>query len=210
MPLEADAADFGVWLARLIRAAAVGAAGCSRWPRRLGVSTLPRMASEKRRGLVLIGVLKLLKSLALFVAGVGLLSLLHRDAAQVLRTGIDFLRLDAHAHLVEELIAKVAGISRHTMRNLGVGTLLYAVVFGIEGCGLLLGKAWAEYLTALVTVSFLPIEGYELVHHPSIVKGLVILINAAIVAYLVIEIRRRKHQKKHQKSEEAGATASIL
>ncbi|MES1175830.1 MAG: DUF2127 domain-containing protein [Myxococcales bacterium] len=167
------------------------------------------MASDGRRGLLVIGVLKLLKSLALFVAGVGLLSLLHRDAAETVRAWIDLLRLDAHAHLIERLIAKVAGISHRTMRNLGVGTLLYAVVFGVEGVGLLLAQAWAEYLTTFVTVSFLPIEGYELITHPSVVKGLVILVNAAIVVYLVIEIRRRRHSgdAKHEKT---SAPASIL
>ena len=170
---------------------------------------MPNVPSETRRGLVVIGVFKLLKSLALFVAGVGVLSLLHRDAAATLRAWIDFLRLDAHAHLIEKLIARVAGTSHRTMRELGVGTLLYAVVFGIEGVGLLLGKAWAEYLTALVTVSFLPIEGYELLTHPSLVKGLVIAINAAIIVYLVIEIRRRRHDDA-TRGKHASAPASIL
>ncbi|MEO6602711.1 MAG: DUF2127 domain-containing protein [Polyangiaceae bacterium] len=167
------------------------------------------MGSERRRGLVVIGVMKLLKSLALIVAGIGLLSLLHRDVAETVRAWLDFLRLDAHARLIERLLAKVAGISHHTMRNLGVGTLLYAVVFGTEGVGLLLGKVWAEYLTTLVTLSFLPIEGYELFAHPSLVKGLVILINAAIVAYLVVEIRQRRHDHAKQ-VREASAPASIL
>ena len=165
-----------------------------------------RMASERRRGLVLIGILKLLKAIALFVAGIGLLSLLHRDAEETVRAWIEFLRIDAHAHLVEALIAKVAGVSHRTLRNLGVGTLLYAAVFATEGIGLLLEKPWAEYLTTAVTVSFLPIEGYELIKHPSLIKGLVILINAAIVVYLVFEIRRRRRERQDRSS----ATASIL
>src|SRR4051812_5519605 len=169
------------------------------------------MASERRRGLVIIGVLKLLKSLALFVAGVGLLSLLHRDVAHTVRAWIEFFRLDAHARLIDAAVAKVSGINHRTLRNLGVGTLLYALVFGTEGVGLLLAKGWAEYLTTIVTVSFLPIEGYELISHPSLLKGLVILVNAAIVAYLVIEIRRRRHnERKPDKTDEASAPASIL
>lgn len=162
-----------------------------------------RTGGERRRGLVLIGVLKLFKAIALFVAGVGLLSLLHRDAEEAVRGWIEFLRLDAHARLLDELIAKVAGISHRTLRNLGVGTLLYAAVFATEGIGLLLEQSWAEYLTTAVTVSFLPIEGYELIKHPSLIKGLVILINAAIVVYLVLEIRRRRRAQ-------SSAPASIL
>lgn len=141
---------------------------------------------------MLIGVLKLLKALALFVVGLGLISMLHRDAAQAVRQWIEFFRLDIHAHLVEELLAKVAGINHQTMRRLGLGTLLYAAVFGIEGTGLLLGKTWAEYMTVGVTISFLPIEAYELVLHASTTKALVMLINVAVVVYLVFEIRRRR------------------
>jgi uncharacterized membrane protein (DUF2068 family) len=158
------------------------------------------MASERRRGLLLIGALKLVKALALLVVGVGLLSLLNRDAEAAVRGWIEFLRLDAHTHLVEALLAKVSGISHQTMRSLGVGTLIYALVFGTEGVGLLLAQTWAEYMTTGVTVSFLPIEGYEMIHHPSWVKGLVILINAAIVVYLVMEIRRRRQHASAQAS----------
>ena len=172
------------------------------------------MASARRRGLELIGAMKLLKGAALLVVGVGLLSLLHRDAEETVRAWIEFLRIDVHAHLVERLLAKVAGIHHNTLRSLGVGTLLYAVVFGTEGVGLLLGQGWAEYMTTLVTVSFLPIEGYELITHPSVLKGLVILINAAVVVYLVIEIRRRRRAERSERDEhdqrERSAQASIL
>ncbi len=175
-----------------------------------GVTRLLGMASERRPGLQVIGAMKLLKGVGLLVVGVGLLSMLHRDAAETVRSWIEFLRIDAHAHLVERLIAKVAGISHNTLRSLGVGTLFYAVVFGTEGVGLLLGQSWAEYMTTLVTVSFLPIEGYELITHPSLLKGLVILINAAVVVYLVLEIRRRRNEARVQMDVAKSAQASIL
>jgi uncharacterized membrane protein (DUF2068 family) len=152
----------------------------------------PQMARETHRGLLLIGALKLVKALGLFIVGLGLLSLLHRNAAEVVGHVVGFFRLDAHTRLIDELLAKIAGIDHRTMRRLGVGTLLYAIVFAIEGVGLLLGKTWAEYMTAGVTVSFLPIEVYELVEHPSVPKVLLLLINVAVVLYLVLQIRRRR------------------
>lgn len=148
--------------------------------------------SQPARGLLLIGLLKLLKALALFALGIGLLSLVHRDAAQAVQQLIEFLRLDGHTRLIERLVAKVAGVDHHTLRRLGVGTLVYATVFGTEGVGLLLGKTWAEYMTVVVTTSFLPIEGYELIEHPSATKALVTLVNIAVVLYLLFEIRRRR------------------
>ena len=150
------------------------------------------MHQESRRGLILIGVMKLLKGLGLLVIGVGVLSLLHRDAEETIRHLAEFLRVDTHARLVDRVLEKVGGISPRTMRRLGVGTLLYAAVFGTEGVGLLLGKPWAEYMTTGVTTSFLPLEVYELWVHPSWVKAIVILINVAVVIYLLLEIRRRR------------------
>jgi uncharacterized membrane protein (DUF2068 family) len=141
-----------------------------------------------------IGVMKLLKVVGLLVLGIGVLSLQHRDAEGTVRQWIEFLRVDSHGRLVDHLLEKVAGISPRTLHRLGVGTLLYAAVFATEGVGLLLAKTWAEYMTTLVTVSFLPIEAYELIKHPSVVKALVILINVAVVVYLVFEIRRRRAQ----------------
>jgi uncharacterized membrane protein (DUF2068 family) len=89
-----------------------------------------------------------------------------------------------------------------------VGTLLYAIVFAIEGVGLLLEKTWAEYLTTAVTVSFLPIEVYELVEHPSVTKALLVLINGAVVVYLALQIRRRRADQRLRAQSEAAAPSS--
>jgi uncharacterized membrane protein (DUF2068 family) len=150
------------------------------------------MASRTRRGLLLIGGLKLLKGLALLVAGIGVLSLLHRDAAETVRHWIEYIRIDPRDRLIDHFLSKVAGVSPRTLRHLGVGTLLYAAVFCTEGVGLLLSKHWAEYMTAGVTASFLPLELYELIAHPSAVKAVVIVLNVAVVVYLVLEIRRER------------------
>jgi uncharacterized membrane protein (DUF2068 family) len=147
------------------------------------------MATRTRRGLMLIGVMKSLKGLALIIAGVGLLSLLHRDAAETVRHWIEAIRIDPHDRLIDQLLEKIAGVSHRTLRRLGVGTLFYAAVFCTEGVGLLTAQHWAEYMTAGVTASFLPLELYELIAHPSVVKALVILVNVAVVIYLVLEIR---------------------
>src|SRR5450755_3837206 len=115
------------------------------------------MAARSRRGLIVIGVMKLLKGLSLLVVGIGVLSLLHRDAAETVRHWIEYIRMDPHDRLIDHFLERVAGVSHRTLRRLGVGTLLYAAVFCTEGIGLLTAQHWAEYMTAGVTASFLPI-----------------------------------------------------
>jgi uncharacterized membrane protein (DUF2068 family) len=63
--------------------------------------------------------------------------------------------------------------------------LLYAAVEGVEAVGLWYAKRWAEYLTLIVTASLLPVEVYELSHHVTPFKVLALIVNVAVVAYLL-------------------------
>jgi uncharacterized membrane protein (DUF2068 family) len=50
-------------------------------------------------------------------------------------------------------------------------------------------KRWAEWFTVIATGSLIPIEVYEIVSHPSVLKVLVLIVNIGIVAYLIYRIR---------------------
>src|SRR5262249_47735664 len=50
--------------------------------------------------------------------------------------------------------------------------------------GLLLKKRWAEWLTVLVTASFVPFEVYEIAQRGGAAKIAALVLNVAIVAYL--------------------------
>ena len=63
--------------------------------------------------------------------------------------------------------------------------LVYALVEGIEAVGLWYAKRWAEYLTLIVTASLLPVEVYELSEHATPFKILALIVNVAVVAYLL-------------------------
>jgi uncharacterized membrane protein (DUF2068 family) len=55
-------------------------------------------------------------------------------------------------------------------------------------------KHWAEWFTIIITSSLVPLEIYELIRHPTVSKFLVLIINIAVVVYLVYRIRtRRQH-----------------
>jgi uncharacterized membrane protein (DUF2068 family) len=58
---------------------------------------------------------------------------------------------------------------------------------------LLLRKVWGEYVSSILTASFIPLEIYELVEKASWIKALVIAVNVAIVVYLVLRLRRDGH-----------------
>ena len=55
---------------------------------------------------------------------------------------------------------------------------------GAEGTGLYLRKRWARWFTIGATSSLIPIEVYEIIREPHVVRVLVFLANVAIVVYL--------------------------
>ena len=71
-------------------------------------------------------------------------------------------------------------------------TLLYAGLFLAEGTGLWLRKRWGEWLTVIITSSLVPVEVYEIHRHPSWAKVVVLILNVAIVVYLIYHIRSRR------------------
>ena len=145
-------------------------------------------ASDEARGLRLIGAFKLFKAAALLAVALGLLSLSRHDSGTVADI-ITRFRDDSHNHWIHGLLARLLGVDRHTLHLLDVGSFIYAGVFMVEGIGLLLRQRWAEYMTLGVTLSFIPLEVYELAHHPSLVKAAAIAINLVIAGYLVYELR---------------------
>ena len=142
------------------------------------------------RGLRLIAAFKLLKGVALLALGVGALNLLHKDVAAIVVHWINIFQVDPHSHYMQLLLAKLSILDDRRLKELSVGTFIYAAIFLTEGVGLGLGKRWAEYLTIISTASLLPLEVYELARHASVGKVLALVINLAVVAYLVFELRR--------------------
>ena len=78
----------------------------------------------------------------------------------------------------------------------GFGSIAYALVFSIEGVGLWLEKTWAEYLTVVVTLSFIPFEIHELAEGFNIGKVIGLAINLVILVYLVVRLVKQHQQKK--------------
>ena len=78
------------------------------------------------------------------------------------------------------------------LRNLylvGAAIAAYSVLEGVEAVGLWLGKRWAEYLTFVATIVFVPYEIYELTKSVTALKVVALVINLAIAVYLLFAKR---------------------
>ena len=146
-------------------------------------------------GLRLIGGFKFVCGLLLVGLGVGLFSHAQADLAEESAHLVASLRLDPDNHYIHSAIEKVSGIKPKQLRAIGAGTFLYALLYLVEGGGLLLRRHWAEYLTVVATGLFIPLEIYEVARRASPIRVGLLAINLAIVAYLVVQLRRKGHEE---------------
>lgn len=158
----------------------------------------PRKAFKKQSSkepfsfvLFLIGLFKLFKALLLIAVGIGAIRFLHKDLSGAVMHWAQVLRVDTDNRYIHGLLAKIFRVTPKQLKELSVGTFIYAGLFLTEGFGLLLRKHWAEYFTIITTALFIPLEVYELLKHFTITKLVVTVLNVLIVWYLVARVRSR-------------------
>jgi uncharacterized membrane protein (DUF2068 family) len=76
-----------------------------------------------------------------------------------------------------------------TLYLVGLALAGYAVLEGVEAVGLWLAKRWAEYLTFVATALLLIPEIYELTGRITVTKVITLVINLAVLAYLLFAKR---------------------
>ena len=144
------------------------------------------------RGLLAIGLFKLGKSIFFFCLGVGAFKLLHKDLGDVAMQIAQALHRDPEGRFVTFLMQQVDRIDAHRLREIGFATFAYSALALTEGVGLMMEKVWAEYLTTILTVMFLPWEVYELARDPNLMRLALLIANLVVLAYLVWLLRRKK------------------
>lgn len=91
----------------------------------------------------------------------------------------------AFLHRIDDLLS----LPRGRLHLVGVVLAAYAVLEAVEAVGLWLQKRWAEYLTLIATSALLPLEIYELVRGISAFKVIALVVNIAVVIYLLFAKR---------------------
>jgi uncharacterized membrane protein (DUF2068 family) len=82
-------------------------------------------------------------------------------------------------------LSKVFALRSQDIRLLGFVAGGYAVLEGVEAVGLWLRRRWAEYLTFIATTLLLIPEVYELTETITVFKILALVVNIAVVVYLL-------------------------
>ena len=149
---------------------------------------------RSRRVLRLIAAERLVRGVLLLAAGVYLLFHVNSDFGRAAERVLRAVDLDPRRPLFHRTITYLHHLHASEVRIAALFALGYGVLELVEGTGLWLDQLWAEYLTVIATSLLIPFELYELVHHPSALKGGGLVVNLAIVVYLVHLLRRRRRE----------------
>ena len=162
------------------------------WPRRFW-RELGSISGEHDRIVRLIIVERLVKAAVLVVLAVSLVTADRlgylRQLAQVLQ---DQLNLAAGHEVIASVLTWAANelgrlLPRVTV--VAIAVTAYAALETAEGIGLWMRRRWAEYLTVLATGGLIPVEVVEVVAGPTPFRVGALVVNVAIVVYLVYRKR---------------------
>ena len=93
---------------------------------------------------------------------------------------------------------KLGIVSKRELGLIVGTTFFYSALLLTEGVGLWLQKIWAEYLTTIITASFIPFEVYELIKRATVPRIVILAVNILIVVYLVVRLRQGAKAKRRQ------------
>jgi uncharacterized membrane protein (DUF2068 family) len=150
--------------------------------------------AERRSGgrfIWLIALERSLRGLILIAAGIYLIAKAGANFGDIANHIARRLELDPRRPFIRHLVAKLGRLRNHEVKLFGAAAIAYGVLELVEGGGLFYRKRWAEWLTVVATSLLIPLEVYELVRRPSMLKAIGIAVNIAIVVYLYRVVRRR-------------------
>jgi uncharacterized membrane protein (DUF2068 family) len=160
--------------------------------------------SEHIKGVRTVAAIELAKGLIVVLAGLGLLSMRHKNIWGIAESLLEFLHVGPHHRYVGVFIELISRLSDVRLWKIAMIASIYAILRFIEGYGLWFALPWAEWMAAITGGIYIPFEAVDLVHRPSWFRLAVLVINTLIVLYMLylrLEAEeKRRAARKHVQS----------
>jgi uncharacterized membrane protein (DUF2068 family) len=137
------------------------------------------------KALRLVASLELIKGLFVLGVGFGVLSLVHRDAWDVAAGLLRFFHVSQDRHSAQVFLDLADHVTDAKLWLIAGGAAVYSTFRFVEAYGLWKARAWAEWVALLLGAFYLPFEVYELFRRITTARVAVLMINLAIVLYML-------------------------
>lgn len=153
-----------------------------------------RQTEPRLTGVRGVAIFEAAKGGLVLLAGLGLLSLIHRDLQAFAEQCVARLHLNPARHMGRILLDAATRLNEPRLLLLAFLALLYASVRFVEAYGLWHGRRWAEWFAVASSGVYVPLEMYELSQGFTWLKLFMLATNLAIVVYLGAVLRRYSGQ----------------
>ena len=160
--------------------------------------TVSKPAPKRAPTLYFIVGIKLLKGVTALLLALGAFSLTDNNLPEDFRKVLEFFHLDPENKFFLEIANRLNEVTPANLNWLAGVSIAYGLFMLVQAVGLACRVSWAVWLVIIESAFFIPIEVLELVRrhgpnpdhphliaHPHIGVAIVLLINVAIVWYLL-------------------------
>ena len=162
-----------------------------------------RQRKKHNKWIVLIASYKTLQAILFALIGLGARHLLHKDVGDELGALADHLRFNPESRMVNIILDRASLLNDPILKRIGILAFAYSAVSYVEGIGLYFEKVWAEYLTLIITASFLPFEIIEIFRRQTWFRFSLLAVNLLVFVYLLqlLAMRARQRASENQSAE---------
>jgi uncharacterized membrane protein (DUF2068 family) len=154
------------------------------------VSASAKAPARHDRLLPWIAAERAVRAIVLLAVGVVLVSHPHADWAGEISRLAERLGLDPRDNWIQRIMDDVRKVKAHQDVVFGAIALAYGALEGVEAYGLWTCRRWGEWLTVVATSLLLVPEVWELTKSATPLKVGALLVNLAVVAYLLWRLRK--------------------
>lgn len=146
----------------------------------------PQVRDPKHvKGVRTVATIEFIKGALVVLAGLGLVTMRHRDIWGVAESLLEFLHANPYHRFVGVFINIVYRIHDLVLWKIALVAGIYSVLRFVEAYGLWYTLPWAEWLAFASGSIYIPFEIADLIRRPTRFALLVLVINLVIVLYML-------------------------
>lgn len=153
-----------------------------------GVET-PQQHSVNLKVLRSVASFELAKGLVVLMAAFGLLFLVGKDPWDIADGLLHLLHISPDHHFAQVFLDWADTLTASKLWAVAGVAGAYSVLRFVEAYGLWYARAWAEWIALISGSLYLPFEIYKLIHRQSLFHISILVINLAIVLYMVYVLK---------------------
>lgn len=157
----------------------------------------PPPPRRQRRVLQSVAAIEFLKGVFVTLMGICALLLVHKDAWLYAESVLAVFHISTDRRIAQMFLDFADNVTDAKLWAAAWLAFAYSTLRFIEGYGLWRCRTWAEWVAAISGTLLLPLEVRELFRRVALLRCGVLIVNVAVVLYMVYVImaNRREHKK---------------